>query len=73
MDLLLSNIDVLCSIGCDNSNIGTEREIGDVLHGDSWSIGNDPRDLLIEIFRISDTGDKEIVLEMVNDGWKTLE
>lgn len=60
MDLFESNIDVLCSMGCDKSNIGTEREIGEGLHGDSCSIGNEARDLLMEIVRISDTGDKEI-------------
>ena len=34
--------------------------MGEVLHGDSCPMGNDARDLLIEIFRISDTGNKEI-------------
>jgi hypothetical protein len=51
---------VLCSFVKGKSNIGTDNDIGEDFDGDSWSIGNEARDLLIEIFRISDTGEREM-------------
>lgn len=57
------------------SNMGTEREIGEDFDGDSCWTGSEAKDLFIEIFRLSDTGER-IDLSLwwiVIGGWNTFE